>query len=178
MTTDIQLRIADAIIATGLVSKVYHSCQQLRNDQNQRLYAAYKSGNEFLYAGIDDTKGMFAYIRNNGDINATQLKVASCSHSYDINAPLRVVFFSDHEEKDFNFLIERLSSFTFLDVVTLQRVIDDKWRLIREESDIFRERFDGKTFYVAFDVIANFVLLKNTCEQDACPTFPNPICKQ
>jgi len=177
MTTDKQIEIANTILATGLVSQVFHSCEMLRDETNNVLYPAYPKGNEYTYAGIDDAKGLFAYIRTNGDQVGVPLKITSCSRSYDMDAPMRVVFFSDNEGRNHEELVRKLSSFTFMNGITLQRVITDKWRLIREESPIFRSRFDGKTFYVAFDVLVAFILLPSDCQTDLCVTHPNPLKK-
>lgn len=174
MTTLQQIAIAEQIIKTGLVTKVFHSCQLLSDDQ-KKLYPAYQRGAEFTYTGIDDAKGLFAYIRNNGDLVGVPLKIQSCSRSYDMAAPLRVVFFNDNEDRNHEDLITKLAPLSFLTGVTLQRIITDKYRLVREESDIFRERFDGKTFYVAFDLLVAFLLLPSTCPTNVCETFVNPV---
>jgi hypothetical protein len=177
MTTEKQIAIANMIIATGLVSKVYHSCQLLRDDQSQRFYPVYQRGAEQPYIGIDDTKGMFAYIRGNGDTTAAMAKIGSCPTTYDMAAPVRVVFFNDYEKRDFNTLVTKLSSFTFLGGLKLTRIITDTHRLLREEQPTFQHSFDGLTFYVAFDITINFLHLPSDCEQKDCVTWPNPICK-
>lgn len=177
MTTKKQIEIAKAIVATGLVTKVYHTCQLLKDEQQTKLYPAYQRGAEFMYVGPDDTQGLFAYIRANGDASAVPLRVKSCTRDYEVTAPLRVVFFHDDEVRDHEFLKTRLASFTFLQNVTLLRVIDDKFRLVREESDLYRQHFDAKTFYVAFDISVNLLLLQSECETETpCEVFPNPIC--
>lgn len=179
MTTQQQIQIADKIIATGLVAKVFHSAVMLVDDQNgQRLYPAFKQGADFHYLGPDDTRGLFAYIRINGEISSVPFKVDSCGRNYEVTTPLRVVFFNDHEDRDHAWLLTKLASFSFLSGVTLQRIIEDKFRLMREESDLYRARFDGKTFYVAFDVLLKVLLLASQCEDIApCESFANPICK-
>lgn len=175
MTTEKQIEIAQRILETDLVKKVFHSCQLLKNDQSQTIYPAYQRGAEFTYAGIDDTKGLFAYIRNNGDMVGVPFKMSACGRTYTMTAPLRVVFFNDNEDRNQEELIRQLGTFTFLKNVTLQRIITDKFRLVKEESAIFRERFDGKTFYVAFDVFVTFILLPSDCENKTCNVHPNPI---
>lgn len=172
-----QIEIATAILATGLVSKVYHSCELYRDPQKGTMYPVYLKGGEQTYVGVDDTQDLFAYIRTNGDIAAVPNKTQSCGRSYDLTTPLRVVFFRDNEPFDHGILIDALSQFTMLKGVTLSRIIDDKVRLVREESDIFRPTFDGRTFYVAFDILVSSLLLPSTCEIDLCDVFTNPICK-
>lgn len=175
MTTTKQIEIASAIISTDLVTKVFHSCELLRNDQSQVLYPAYQRGAEFTYSGIDDARGLFAYIRHNGDAVAVPLKLQSCARAYTVTAPLRIVFFNDNESRDHAELTRQLGSFTFLSGLTLVRIITDKFRLVREESPLFREKFDGKTFYIAFDVLLTFILLPSDCETTECLVYPNPI---
>lgn len=175
MTVKKQIEIAEEIIKTGLVGKVFHSCQLLKDDQQRTMYPAYHVGNEFTYAGIDDAKGLFAYIRTNGDAQAVPLKITSCQGAYTVTAPLRVVFFNDNEDRNQDELATRLMSFTFLQNVFLVRVVNDRQRLVREESQIFRERFDGKTFYVAVDINVTFILLPSDCAPEACIVYPNPV---
>ena len=175
MTTEKQIPIAEAIIATGLVSKVFHSCQLLKNEEQQTLYPAYQIGAEFTYAGIDDTRGLFAYIRTNGDSFAVPFKLGACGRSYTMTVPLRVVFFNDNESRDHDELVRQLGTFTFLSGLTLVKITTDKFRLVREESPLFRSKFDGRTFYVAFDVSITFILLPSDCENKICKVYPNPV---
>lgn len=176
MTQTQQILIAQALLATGLVKKVYHNCHMVRNHQNERMYAAYPVGREWVHAGIDDRQSLFAYVRTNGEFTARQFKMDSCSKHWEIFAPLRVVCFHDEEDQDHGLLLTKLATFTYMQGITLQRIIEDKWRLLREESDLTRARFDGRTFYVAFDVLVNFLISHDTCEQAACSSVPNPIC--
>lgn len=177
MTTEFHQQIAQAILATGIVPKVFHSCELVRNLETGRTYPAYKIGADYIYVGSDDTQGMYAYIRANGDATSVPLKLTSCARQYEVTTPLRVVFYNDIEERDQHFLQTKLATFTFLTGVTLQRVIVDKFRLAREENTINDPKFDGKVFYLAFDIVVNTVLLPNNCAADECPVFPNPICQ-
>lgn len=175
MTVKKQIEIAEALIKTGLVTKVFHSCQLLKDDQSRTLYPAYQRGSEFTYAGIDDAQGLFAYIRVNGDPQAVPLKITSCDRAYTVTAPLRVVFFNDNEDRNQHDLTIRLMTFTFMKNVFLVRIISDRQRLVNEESQVFREKFDGKTFYVAVDINVTFILLPSDCAPEACIVYPNPI---
>lgn len=174
MTTDKQIEIAQTIFATGLVKKVFHSVQLLKDD-NGTMYPAYPKGGEYTYAGIDDTHGLFGYIRTNGDSQAVPLKLQSCGHTYTMTIPLRVVFFNDSEDRDFEWLTTKLISFTFKKAISLNRIITDKYRLKQEESPIFRAKFDGKTFYIAIDIFITLPLKPSDCETDDCIVHPNPL---
>lgn len=175
MTTEKQIQIANVILAGGLVKKVFHSVQLLKDKDRSTLYPVYKKGAEYTYAGIDDTHGLFAYIRTNGDVSGVPLKIQSCGRSYQMSAPLRIVFFNDNEDRDFEALTNMLAPFTFLQHVTLTRIITDKYRLVQEESPMFRENFDGKTYYTAFDIFVSVTLQPNSCEQNNCSINPNPL---
>lgn len=176
MTTDLQIEIANAILKTGLVTKVFHSCQLIRQEDGTQLYPAYPNGKDFVYMGPDDTKGFFAYLRSSGDLTMVPELIGGCKKSYTVTAPLRVVFFHDDETRNHEDLVTKLSTFTFLANVTLARVITDKFRLVREESDLYRPSFDAKTFYTAFDITLNLVLLQEDCGPDqVCAVQQNPI---
>lgn len=172
-----QIEIANAILDTRLVTKVYHSCELVKDNDRRVLFPGYAKGDEYLYAGADDTKQLFAYIRSNGDISSVPLAITSCRRSYNLTIPLRVVFYNDSEDRDFNYLTMKLGAVTFLQNVNLVRVITDKFRLAKEESDISKETFGAKTFYIAYDITANTVLLPDQCDNAACVTHANPICQ-
>lgn len=175
MTTPKQIEIGNAILATNIIKKVFHSVQLLRSEDSNVLYPVYPIGAEYSFAGLDDTAGLFAYIRINGDITTTALRVGSCAGGYRGVAPLRVVFFNDSEDRNHEDLIDQLAAFTFLSNVALVRIITDKYRLLREESPLFRAKFDAKTFYIAIDVNAAFEYLPNSCEPEKCIIQPNPL---
>lgn len=176
MTTEKEIQIAGTILKTGIVNSVYHSCELLL-DKNGSVYPVYSSGGEYKYVGVDDTKGMFAYIRDNGDSYVKPFNISSCKNTYEASCPLKVVFFSDYENRNHNDIITKISEFTFMERVSLNKISTDKFKLSREESDIFRERFDAGTFYVSFDIIVKIILLPNTCDIDLCKSYINPICK-
>jgi len=175
MTTLKQIEIAEHLKTTGLVAKVFHSVQILSNRETGVIYPAYPKGGEYTYSGIDDTHGLFAYIRTAGDAVATPIKIQSCGHAFDVAIPLRVVFFHDVEGRDHEQLTTKLLSFTFIKNVRLIRVISDKFRLQREESPLFRNHFDGKTFYIAVDIFISVILKPSDCESENCIIYPNPI---
>lgn len=174
MTTTKQIEIAEALIATDLVKAVFHSVQLLK-DHNGTLYPAFPKGGEYTYTGIDDTKGLFAYIRTNGDTVAIPMKLQSCGRTSQLTIPLRIVFFNDNEDRDHEYLTTKLVAFTFLQHITLSRIITDKYRLRTEESPMFREKFDGKTFYIAVDIFISLILKPSDCETDDCIVHPNPL---
>lgn len=175
MTESKQIEIAQEIIRGGLVSKVFHSCQLLKDDQRRTLYPVYQVGADWTYAGIDDARGLFAYIRTNGDAVGVPFKLTSCAGSYTMTVPLRVVFFNDNETRNHGELITQLTAFTFLKNVTLTRIITDKFRLVSEESQVFREKFDAQTFYIAVDINVTFIHLPSDCAVEACIVHPNPV---
>lgn len=177
MTTEEQITIAKGIIDQGLVRKVYHSCELLRDPQSRKMYPVYKTGTEYNYAGVDDKDILFSYIRTNGPVQLFRPQnTGSCAKSYEVAVPLRVVFYNDREERDKAALTQKLLEFTFQPNVIFQRLSDDKFLLSREESDLQRVLFDANVFYVAVDILLKKFLTQKGCDTDLCPTFPNPIC--
>lgn len=177
MTTEEQIAIAQGLVDTGLVKKVYHSCEMLRDPQSRKMFPVYRIGKEYHYAGIDDRNLLFAYIRTNGPVQLFRPQnVGSCGKSYEVAVPLRVVFFNDHEERDKARLLQKLLEFTFQPNILFQRVSDDMFLLSREESDLQRPQFDANVFYIAVDVLLKKFISRKGCDVDLCPTFPNPIC--
>lgn len=179
MSPELQIEIAQAIVDQGLASKVYHSVEMVRDGSSGKMAPSFPNNQgDYEYVDPDDTSSLYAYIRQFNDTSAVPLKVDSCQRSYQLGIPLRVVFFNAVEKRHHGALTEKLAAFTHLKGLTLLRVIEDKFKLIRDESPQFKETFDPATFYVAFDVVLNSLLLPSTCEQDDCRTFPNPICKR
>lgn len=177
MTTEEQIAIANSILAGGLVTKVYHSCEMLRDQKSRKMYPVYKVGTEYHYAGIDDKERLFAYIRTNGPVQFLRPQpTGSCGKAYEVGVPLRIVFFNDREERDKSRLLHKLLEFTFDSNILFQRVSDDKFALSREESDLQRVSFDPNVFYVAVDILLKKFMNRRSCDVDLCLTFPNPIC--
>lgn len=172
-----QVELAQAIVDTGLVTKVYHSCEIITDRSKGRLYAAFPRGKEYVPVAIDDTSELFAYIRYNGDVPTTPLGVGSCGRYYEAQVPLRVVFFNDYEKRDFDLLEAKLLGFTMKQNVTLTRIINDKFRLFREESDLGSPNLDGAVFYRAFDILVKILLLPDDCLNAECKSYANPLCK-
>lgn len=178
MIIDDQLSIADELLATGLVTQVFHSVELIKDTTNDNFLPAFPVGAEYSDITDLDKLGRFAYIRQNGDATAAPEKIGSCGKDYFLNVPLRIVVYNDREDKDFNVLQARLGSFAFLPRVTLLRVRVDKYALSREETNMRRENFDGNVFYVAYDISVQSLYLRSTCEVNECQTYPNPICKK
>lgn len=175
MIAERQIEIAHALLATKLVGKVYHSCELVLDEQRGSAGPCIAVGTEYRYVGADDTQGMYAYIRANGDATSTLLKVTSGHRAYQLYVPLRVVVFAQSDPRDRSELLNGLLGFTFLEHVTLLKVMDDKFALKRTESDQYRTTFDAATFYAAFDILVTSVLLPSTCSLAPCKVFPNPI---
>lgn len=177
--TEKQIELCNAVLATRLLTRMYHSVEMVRDAQRNSATPYYPKGGagEYDFVGPDDTLSFYGYVRVSGDISATLLKVQSCARSYEASIPMRVVFFNQHEERDHASLVQQLLSVTFLTGVTLVRVITDKFKLIKDEAPQTKQNFDAATFYVAFEVLVNALLLPSHCEQDVCRTFTNPICQ-
>jgi hypothetical protein len=176
MITEKQIEIANKLIATGLVNKVYHSAE-LVVDSAGIKYPAYKVGAEQFYVGPDDTQLMYAYIRPNGTAQVTDQKPESCGKLYKMAAPYRIVVFKDKEAGNFDALIQRLLIASFVKDVSLVSFTNDAFKLAQQESHMGDFAFDATTFYLAIDVKIFFWLSEKQCAEDACIIHSNPICK-
>lgn len=176
MIVDIQKDIADALIKTGLIKKVYHSVQ-LIEDKKGVKFPAYKVGDEQFDLVPDDSKDRLCYIRQTGKLVTDQVSLeGSCSSLYKMKVPLRIVVFKDHEKDDFESITLKLLTATFLKNINLASVSNNAYELGRQECPVSDFNFDATTFYIAIDVIAKFSINSNMCEIPACIVHPNPFC--
>jgi hypothetical protein len=175
MIIEKQIEIAKALIATGLVDSVFHSCE-LVEDEKGTKFPAYKVGNEQFYCGPDDRKKMFAYIRNSGPaFRIIEGKESSEDKLYRMSAPHRIAVFQDHVKDDFDALTKRLLKVAFIKDVSLVSFNSNAFQLSKQESPIGNFSFDATTFYLAIDVQIKFWFYANQCDSDSCVVFPNPI---
>lgn len=176
MITEKQTEIADVLLATGLIEKVYHSCELVEDEKGVK-FPAYKIGNEQYYIGPDDSKKMFAYIRANGPAYTSRnLLEGSCAKMYNVSAPHRIVIFQDHCKEDFDALARQLLKVGFIKDIALTSFSNNAFQLARQESPIGNFAFDATTFYLAIDVTIKLQLRGSECDNDTCIVHPNPIC--
>lgn len=177
MITERQIEIANVLIATGIVQSVYHSVELVPDDKKGAAFPVYKIGTEERYCGPDDSKKMFAYIRKLSSV--TRLRedlMGSCSKSYKLSCPHRIVIFQDHTEEDFDSLIKKLLKVAFIKNVSLVSFNNNAFDLAKQESPLGDFSFDATTFYLAIDVQIKIELLIDNCQSNDCITYPNPIC--
>ena len=152
MITEKQIEIAQALLVAG-VNSVYHSCELIEDEKGEK-YPAYKKGNEQYYVGPDDSKSMFAYIRNLGAVPVSRTTLeGSCSKLYQLEAPHRIVIFQDSVKDDFDSLINKFLSVAFIKDVSLVSFNHNAYILGKQESPIGKFAFDATTFYLAIDVL-------------------------
>ncbi|MEO7049879.1 MAG: hypothetical protein ABI091_31535 [Ferruginibacter sp.] len=176
MITEKQIEIAKALISTGEISQVYHSVE-LVEDKSGIKYPACKKGAEQYYVGPDDKKKMFAYIRQNGNVQTIEeILHGGCGKMYKVKIPLRIVVFHDHEKNDFDILVKKMLSFTYTKDISLLSFKTNAFQLGKEESPLGDFAFDATTFYLAIDVNVKMLMANSTCDEDACITHSNPIC--
>jgi hypothetical protein len=176
MITEKQIEIANVLLSTGLVDKVYHSCE-LVEDEKGAKFPAYKVGDEQYYVGPDDSKKMFAYIRANGQATTARIGMeGSCAKMYTVNAPHRIVIFQDHVKEDFDALVRQLLKVAFIQNISLISFNNNAFQLGKQESPIGKFAFDATTFYLAIDVQIKLQLRGSECDSDTCIVHPNPIC--
>jgi len=172
MITEKQIEIANALLSTGLIEKVWHSVE-LVEDKGGVKFPAYQEN----YVGPDDTKKMFAYIRSSGPTyTGRNLLEGSGAKMYSLIAPHRIVIFKDHCSDNFDNLIRRLLRVAFIKDVTLSSFSSNSFQLAKQESPIGNFAFDATTFYLAIDVQIKLSVRQSECENDICIVHPNPIC--
>ena len=107
------------------------------------------------------------YIRRNGDDEVLrELKLSSCSKSYTMRTPLRIVFFKDHAE-DHGKIVFNLMQSVLITNSELKAVKRDKLRLLKDESS-GNYKFSGTTAYFGVDLYVIWELVSDNCEQDFC----------
>jgi len=177
MIIEKQIEIAKALVATGLIHKVWHSVE-LIEDKNGIKFPAYSINGEQFYIGPKDTLHRFAYIRQMGVLknNGNEL-VGGCSEFSTLSVPLRIVIFKDREKENHNALLQRLIKFTFIKGIKLRSISTNAFQLAKQESPIGDFAFDATTFYASIDVIAKIIISEKMCSEDICITHLNPICQ-
>lgn len=162
MTYEIQKAIAQKIILKGLVTTAY-ICAYLI-DKDNVLIPAYPSGNRFDYVGTDDTKGNYAYIRENGEWNFETKEQLSCSSWLcKVTIPMRIVFFGGNGNRDSKIAV----CMTALhgNGCVVKSVITDKYQLFRSEQRGAENRlfpYDKTYFAIDFSIVQ--LLTSNECE--------------
>jgi hypothetical protein len=160
-------------ISNGLLSnfdEVYHSAEIITVDDKK--FPGIVKGDEWIDLSPSDTKETI-YIRRNGDDEVVEeLKIGSCVKSYKIKSQLRIVYFKDH----FNSDLSKLMQPVLINGVKLIRIIQDKWKLQKDESN-GEYNFGPDTSYFAVDVFALWTLVPESCE-DVCVRLDNPLRKQ
>ncbi len=166
------------LIASTIVTRfdeVYHSAEIITNDKKEKEPVA-TLGNEWISLAPTDQKETI-YIRRSGDDEVLEeLAVGSCSKSYKMRTPLRIVFFRDRTA-DHAKIIRDLAQSVLINKTKLKAIIRDKWRLQKDESS-GDYSFGPDTAYFAIEIYAMWDLVPNTCDEDFCVDIPNPLKKE
>lgn len=169
-----EMEIGNMLLSKGLISRYAHSVELFSDPKLGRLFPVYRTGDEFNYFGVDDTRRRFAYFRLNGSPTGNETKLVSCGKSYIVDAPVRMVVFNDWETENHEQLITKFLAVSFLQGVNLFRFSSDAMTLAKEESPIGDFEFGGKTFYLAIDLTIKIMLKASDCDE-ICDPFLNPI---
>lgn len=153
---------------------VYHSAEIVTNDKGEK-YPGALVGEKYENLSFTDTKEII-YIRRNGDDEVqTEERMASCARGYRMRSQLRIVYAKDHVSNHSEILSKLMQS-VLTGNTKLNRIIQDKWKLQKEESS-GEYSFDATTAYFATDIYALWTLQPDTCEQDFCIDIQNPLVK-
>jgi hypothetical protein len=154
--------------------EVHHSVEIIQNDKGEKL-PAYPLDDEFIDVVFSDQKET-VYIRRNGDDEVMEeLKISSCSKSYRMRTPIRIVYSKDFAG-DHNTILFKLMQSALIGGTKLKGIVRDKWKLQKEESSA-RLRLGATSAYFAVDLYVFWQLLPDTCEQEICLTLENPLKK-
>jgi hypothetical protein len=163
-------------LATGFC-EVYHSVELVYIFEDGQVVEKFPSiprAKEWIKLAPTDVKDTI-YIRRNGDdFVSEELRLSSCSKSYKMRTPLRIVYFNQNGDSA-QALFKMMQS-VLLQGIKISGVVRDKFKLLRDESS-GEYNFNSKSVYVAVDVHAFWELVTDTCEQDFCISIDNPIKK-
>lgn len=155
--------------------EVYHSAEITVNDKGEKIPATSIGGNYIDLSFTDQRETI--YIRRNGDDEVQEdLKLSSCGKGYKMKTQLRIVYARDHIEKQEE-ILSKLMQAVLIGGTKLNRIIQDKWKLQKEESS-GDYNFGATTAYFAIDIYALWTLQPDTCEQDFCIDIANPLKKE
>lgn len=155
--------------------EVYHSVEIIQNDKGERL-PAYPQNDEYIDVVFSDTKETI-YIRRNGDDEVQdELKISSCSKSYKMRTPLRIVYSNDYA-KNHSEIIFKLMQSVLIGGTKLKGIVRDKFKLAKDESTA-KLNLGATSAYFAIDVYAYWNLANDSCEQDFCVDIVNPLKRQ
>lgn len=151
---------------------IYHSAEIVTADGNR--FPAISQADEWVNLSPSDTKETI-YIRRNGDDEVMEeARLASCSKSYKMRTPVRIVYFKDHN-KD-NSILPKLMQAVLISSTKLAKIVQDKWKLLKDESS-GDYNFGANTAYFAIDIYLMWYLIPDTCEEDFCLPLENPLKK-
>lgn len=153
--------------------EVFHSAEIVTTDKK---FPAVSIADEWIFLAPTDQKETI-YIRRNGDDEVLEeLKLGSCGKSYKMRSSLRIVFFKDHAKKHSE-ILSKLMQAVLIGGTKLNRIIQDKWKLEKEESS-GGYNFGATTAYFAIDIYALWALQPDRCSQDFCLDITNPLKKE
>lgn len=150
--------------------EVFHSVEIIQVGEK---LPAYPVGDEYRDVMFSDTKET-VYIRRNGDDEVQEeLKLSSCSKSYKMRTPVRIVYSKDHA-KDHTDIVFKLMQSVLIGGTKLKGIVKDKFKLAKDESSA-QLNLGGSSAYFAIDIYVYWNLLPDKCEQDVCADLQNPL---
>ena len=173
----LQLEIAQRLVANTPIETVFIGASIVKKDG--KAMPTYPTGSGFEYIGLDDTKSLFAYIRNIGEWRFEMVKPKGCGYLYNIAIPLRLVVIGLNKGLEFDNLI--LKVFDLLNSKTLiQRAIVEPDQLFAIEQagvdadKVFFTQYDN---YFAIDFQMFATVSSTACVELNCNLENYKICK-
>lgn len=157
-----------------LFDEVYFDAELVTNDKKE-YFPAISSRDEWINLSPTDEREV-VYIRRSGsDEVVNELKLQSCSNSYQMRTPVRVVFFKDHVNNQQQ-ILANVTNAALAGKTKLKTIIRDKWKLLKDESS-GDYNFGPDTAYFAIDTYLVWELILNSCIEDFCQDIINPLKK-
>lgn len=169
------------VMATGFVQNLFHSVVIRETDEGDRKPVA-PVESRYVYVGIDDTKGFYAYCRQIGAVDSVnEESVGSCNTKiYTLQASHRMVFYNGEEKRSHETITAQLlKAFMKSGIgIKLQKVYTIPEQILQLETPTGIFSFKEHSFYIAVDFLVILKLQADTCEIEiTCEGIKNPICK-
>lgn len=152
MFYEYQKKIAEKLLKNTVLETVFVNAQLLERDKD--IFPAYRENNEFVYLGVDDTKGLFAYVRQTDNVRLETVYTEGCNYLYRANTPFRIVFCGLHT----HFNSEQVCLFAIMSLgslpIVLNQIILDSKKLFDLENKLKKDIvFSENMLYAAIDVV-------------------------
>lgn len=172
------IKLFDNLLATGIMTGIYHSVMMKPLKEGSKPHAPVDG--RWIYVGVDDTKGLTCYCRQNGSADVQNVeKLGACNNNkYRFQVPHRIVIYNASEKRDHEQIIALVSGAIMkTPLIRLQRIVNIPEEILRSEAPTGRFEFKDNTLYFAIEFFVLLDLQTDNCEHEIkCEGVPNPYC--